>query len=246
MSAARENTNTHSTTAPHPRPEIGRLYLMVIAGAQIGELHKLGRQRMIVGRSPETHLRLDEPGVSREHTELLIDGGHVIVRDLGSTNGTFVNGSRVEKRELRDGDKLSIGTSTLLLFTHHDGIELGYQRGRAHAAVHDGATAALRRQLFVDRLIQEISFSRRHGAPLALLLWELDGHAALEDRLGPTAARDLLTEAARETRPSLREDDVLAAFGPGRFAIACPQTSLDEARTQAERMRALMAEGAFE
>src|SRR3954466_3983497 len=109
MGEGRENTNTHSTTAPHPRPEIGRPYLMVIAGAQIGELHKLGRSRTIVGRSPETHLRLDEEGVSRETAELVVEGGRVTVRDLGSTNGTLVNGARVDKRELRDGDKLSIG-----------------------------------------------------------------------------------------------------------------------------------------
>jgi diguanylate cyclase (GGDEF)-like protein len=246
MSEGRETTNTHSTTAPHPRPEIGRAYLMVIAGAQIGELHKLGRARTIVGRSPETHLRLDEPGVSREHAELFVESGRVTVRDLGSTNGTLVNGAKVEKRELRDGDKVSIGTSTLLLFTHHDGIEAPYQRGRAHAAVHDGATAALRRQLFLDRLAQEISFSRRHDAPLALLVWEVDGHAALEDRLGPAMARDLLVEAVRAMHPVVREDDVLAALGPGRFAVACPQTSPETARAQAERIRAAVAEGAYE
>jgi diguanylate cyclase (GGDEF)-like protein len=201
---------------------------------------------MVVGRSPETHLRLDEPGISREHAELTVDGGRVTVRDLGSTNGTFLNGERVEKRELRSGDKLSIGGSTLLVFTHHDGIEKGYQRGRAHAAVHDGATAALRRQLFVDRLAQEISFSRRHGAPLALLLWEIDGHTFLEGRHGPQATRDLLIDAANEARGVLREDDVFAAFGPGRFVVACPQTSVEDARQLAEKVRAAIAGGQFE
>ena len=247
MSGPRENTNTHSSTAPHPRPEIGRRYLMVIGGAQVGELHKLSGARTVIGRSPETQLRLDEPGVSREHAELLIERGRVAVRDLDSTNGTFLNGERVDKkRELNDGDKLSIGGSTLLVFTHHDGIELGYQRGRARAAVHDNATAALRRQLVVDRLAQEISFSRRHGAPLAFLVWELDGYAGLEGRLGSATARDVLVEAAREIRHTLGEDDVLATFGPGRLAVACPQTSLQDARALAERIRAAVAGVTFE
>jgi diguanylate cyclase (GGDEF)-like protein len=241
MSAARENTNTNSTTAPHPRPEVRRPYLMVIAGSQIGELHKLARTRTIIGRSPDTDLRLDEPGVSREHVEITVEGGRVTVRDLGSTNGTLCNGERVEKREVRDGDKLSIGTSTFLVFTHHDGIEQPYQRGRAHAAVHDGATEALRRQLFLDRLAQEISFSRRHGAPLALLLWEIDGYAALEDRHGPSVTRALLADAVHEARTALVADDVLAAFGPGRFAVTCPETSLEDARTRAEALRAAVA-----
>jgi diguanylate cyclase (GGDEF)-like protein len=246
MSAARENTNTNSTTAPHPRPEVRRPYLMVIAGSQIGELHKLARTRTNIGRSPDTDLRLDEPGVSREHVEILVEGGRVTVRDLGSTNGTLCNGERFEKREVGDGDKLSIGTSTFLVFTHNDGIELPYQRGRAHAALHDGATEALRRQLFLDRLSQEISFSRRHGAPLALLLWEIDGYAALEDRLGPSATRVLLGDAVRDVRPTLNEDDVLAAFGPGRFAVACPETSLEDARTRAEHLRAALADAELE
>src|SRR5262245_7350404 len=130
MAPARENTNTHSSTAPHPpRADAAKPYVLIIAGAQVGELYKLGRARTIVGRSPETDLRLAEPGLSREHAELLVDGGRLTVRDMGSTNGTFVNGDRVETRELRDGDKLSLGGVTLLVFTHRDGIEGTYTSG---------------------------------------------------------------------------------------------------------------------
>ena len=65
----------------------------------------------LIGRSPQCHLRLRYPAVSRMHCELIVRDGYVAVRDLGSKNGTFVNNSRVfSERKLLSGDHLSLGT----------------------------------------------------------------------------------------------------------------------------------------
>ena len=240
-----ENTNTRvssgieRSTAPLP-------YLIVIGGARVGELHKLSAARTVVGRSPDAQIRLGDTGISRAHAELVVDGGRVSVHDLGSTNGTFLNGVRAETRALADGDKLTFGGATLLVFTHQDGIEQDYQRGRFLATVRDGATPALKREVFVERLAQEISFSRRHAAPLALLAWELDGLAATTQRLGPSQTRQLFAAVARAAAAALREDDVLGVVGPGRFVVACRETSTEEARARADRLRAALAEAAFD
>ena len=240
-----ENTNTRvsSSTA---RPAARRPYLMVIGGARVGELHKLTTTRTVVGRSPDAQLRHGATGVSRQHAELVVDGGRVSVRDLGSTNGTFLNGVRADARELTDGDKLTLGAATLLVFTHQDGIEDAYQRGRFLATVRDGATLALRRDVFVDRLGQEISFSRRHAAPLALLAWELDAFSSIAERLGPTGTRHLLAAVTRAASAALPDDDLLATLGPGCFAVACRETSAALARARAERLRAALAETSFD
>ncbi len=69
----------------------------------------LKRARFIVGRQADCQIRLPDPGVSRQHCEIQIDAAKPIVKDLGSSNGTFVNRRRVSQTELVAGDTLSIG-----------------------------------------------------------------------------------------------------------------------------------------
>jgi two-component system, cell cycle response regulator len=241
-----ETTNTRSTSGSGPRAPAGRPYVMVIGGARVGELHELARERTVVGRGPDAQIRLGDTGVSREHAELLVSAGRVSVRDLGSTNGTFLNGVRADARGLADGDKLVVGAATLLVFTGDDGLEREYQRGRVRAAVRDPATTALKREVFLERLVEEVSFARRHGAALAVLAWELDGFAALDDELGPTATGRTLAAAARAARDVLEDDDLLATLGPGKFGVACREAGAGAAGERAARLRAAIARATFE
>jgi len=68
----------------------------------------LDRPMVLVGRHPQCDARLDSLWVSRRHCILTEDGGEVVVRDLGSTNGIRINGQRVERGRLRPGDEISI------------------------------------------------------------------------------------------------------------------------------------------
>ena len=67
-----------------------------------------------VGRGAETEVRLTDTGVSRRHAELRRVDGHVELHDLASTNGTLVNGQRVDAVTLTDGDRITIGTTDLV------------------------------------------------------------------------------------------------------------------------------------
>jgi adenylate cyclase len=64
-----------------------------------------------IGRGDENEILLADRSVSRAHAVVAVDGPEPIVRDLGSTNGTFVNGERVKTRELRNGDELKFGNT---------------------------------------------------------------------------------------------------------------------------------------
>jgi hypothetical protein len=70
-----------------------------------------GRAR--IGRSEEGEIVLVDPSVSRTHAVVEIDEGGAFVRDLGSTNGTFLNGRRIESGSLRDGDELRFGNTRM-------------------------------------------------------------------------------------------------------------------------------------
>jgi ribosomal protein S27E len=78
-------------------------------GGRAGETFRPAGARTLIGRSPECDIFLDDVTVSRRHAELLDDGGHFTIRDLGSLNGTFVNRSRIEAAELEDDDEVQIG-----------------------------------------------------------------------------------------------------------------------------------------
>ena len=71
----------------------------------------------IVGRGDDADVVIDDPGVSRRHVEIRVttDGPHLIahLRDLGSTNGTFIDGSRVTGAELREGNSITLGRTRL-------------------------------------------------------------------------------------------------------------------------------------
>lgn len=72
--------------------------------------------RLVVGRGSEADLRINDPGVSRRHAELrLEEAGDLVVEDLGSTNGTLVEGQRVDRARLHDGATVRIGHTDLLV-----------------------------------------------------------------------------------------------------------------------------------
>ncbi|MFT3684141.1 MAG: FHA domain-containing protein [Phycisphaerales bacterium] len=67
------------------------------------------KPHIIVGRDEGARLRIPLPSVSRKHCELMIEDDELVVKDLGSSNGTYVNGARVKERELSPGDLLTVG-----------------------------------------------------------------------------------------------------------------------------------------
>jgi Protein of unknown function (DUF3662)/FHA domain len=69
---------------------------------------------VILGRGTDCDLRLVDPGVSRHHAEIRVEDGEVVLVDLGSTNGTFVNGQPVRRVALTDGTRVTLGRTTLV------------------------------------------------------------------------------------------------------------------------------------
>ena len=78
-----------------------------------GSLYPLARAITRLGRGTETDIRIDDPGVSRNHCEIVV-GTDVVLRDLNSTNGTWVKGERVTELVLTDGTQIQMGGTTLV------------------------------------------------------------------------------------------------------------------------------------
>ncbi|HVZ75268.1 MAG TPA: FHA domain-containing protein [Polyangia bacterium] len=237
-----EITNTRVTGTPAPARETQRLYLMAVAGSHVGAVHKVEGARTVLGRGEGAQIRVTDDGVSREHAELVVENGRVLVRDLASTNGTYVNGARAATREVRAGDQISVGTATFVVFMHGDGLDDELPRGRvAGGSLDDVVGASVPREGFVARIAEEISFARRHGESLALLVCELADAVALEALVGTRTYRALLAEVRAACLAAVPASDLVASLGGGRFAALARRTTSAEAVQLARQLRDAVA-----
>src|SRR5678815_3008098 len=83
--------------------------LVVLSAGMTGRTHELKVDKTTVGRVEDNTFQIAEPSVSSHHCEVLLRGAEVIVRDLESTNGTFINGEKISERELKPGQVLRLG-----------------------------------------------------------------------------------------------------------------------------------------
>src|SRR5262245_44390438 len=98
-------------------PETGdrdRAYLIVLAGTNVGEMYKIVKDQTTVGRGQGVDLQILDDGISRKHAVLRVEGQEMVIEDAGSRNGLFVNGGRVQRQVLKDGDKIQVGSTTIL------------------------------------------------------------------------------------------------------------------------------------
>jgi pSer/pThr/pTyr-binding forkhead associated (FHA) protein len=92
------------------------LSLLFVAGRfKGGELPLDTHHEVLVGRDENNALHLNEEGVSRVHAKFSVVNGSAELRDLSSTNGTFVNGTRITRTPLKDGDRVLIGRSIIMV-----------------------------------------------------------------------------------------------------------------------------------
>jgi hypothetical protein len=95
--------------------EVGYALKFISGKYQGGEFPLKPNKQVVIGRSSELDMVLVEDMVSRKHAKIAVQGGKISIEDLGSTNGTFVNGEKVRTARLKEGDRILIGTSILKL-----------------------------------------------------------------------------------------------------------------------------------
>ena len=101
--------------APAPRPRASQQLVLEVGGVR----HPLVPPGLVIGRGSNADLRVNDPGVSRRHAMISVSGPlenrTIRIEDLGSTNGIVVDGSRVQAAQLRDGSRIEIGNTRMLV-----------------------------------------------------------------------------------------------------------------------------------
>src|SRR5262249_35562882 len=158
-------------------------------------------------------IRIEDEGVSRKHARLTTNGTEVHLEDLGSANGTFVNEQPLKvRRLLEDGDKIKLGSTTIIKFSYSDEIEESFQRRMFEAALRDGLTRAYNKKYLLERLDKELAFSLRHGTPLTLFLLDADHFKSVNDTFGHPAGDAVLVALAAIVQDTIRKEDVFARY----------------------------------
>jgi two-component system cell cycle response regulator len=212
--------------------------IIASGGSTIGKMFRVDEE-VTVGRAATATVRLDQDGVSRLHAKfVLTPEGGVDILDLDSRNGTFVNGERVSRLALRDGDKIQIGTATILKFSYQDALDEALQQNLYESATRDSLTGLANKRTFTETVAKEFSFAKQHRRPLALVAFDLDRFKRINDTHGHPAGDFVLRTLAKVLSASVRVEDLLARVGGEEFAIVLRDTSEARATECAERIRA--------
>jgi diguanylate cyclase (GGDEF)-like protein len=246
---ADEKTSIQSIADLVGKERVQRAYLIVVntkTVASIGKMFKLEGLEMILGRSADNAIQIEDDGISRKHAKVMLgpDGKFMLV-DLGSTNGTYLNGHKVNARALQDGDKIQIGSNTVLKFSLQDALEEEYQRGIYESATRDDLTKLFNKKYFLDALKKEFSYCTRHRVPLSLMLFDVDHFKKVNDVYGHPCGDHVLMNIAQRVTETVRSEDVLARYGGEEFAVMLREQGADKAQVCADRCRRAVAQTPF-
>jgi diguanylate cyclase (GGDEF)-like protein len=208
------------------------------SAAGIGRMHKLDKSEVVLGRSSECQFQVDDDGISRRHAKVCLSpDGQFQVIDLGSTNGTYLNGARVDAAVLKDGDKIQIGSNTVVKFSLQDQLDEQYQRSIYESATRDGLTRIFNKKYFLDTLRKEFAYCLRHRVPLSVLMFDVDHFKKINDNHGHQAGDYVLARIAQRINETIRTEDVFSRYGGEEFAIMLRESSEEQGYICAERCR---------
>ena len=234
-----DSTDTQSGRIRIRRVGKGKACLTMLHGAFPGETYVLEpNSELTVGRGAGNDIRLRYGDVSRVQARIKVSGsGKVEMIDLGSTNGTFVNGRRQLFRALREGDKIQFGEKTIFRFGFYDELDQDFQERLFGASILDKETSTLSRDHLKAVLSEEFEAARKEGRDLSVIAMGVDGFEVLVDLLGYAVRDYFLRELSWVIRKSVAGEAALHRLGASSFATLLPGTGLEAAREAAERIR---------
>jgi diguanylate cyclase (GGDEF)-like protein len=224
--------------APH------RPVLIVISGQEVGTRRPVDGS-LVVGRDPDVDLVLTDALVSSRHALLEDRGDSWTLVDLGSTNGTTVNGEKGTEFPLKPGDKIVFG-ATVVRFEMQDRLAHAYAEHVEKLLNIDELSGLLVRRKFDVDLKAALDAARAASSPVGLLMMDLDGIKAINDTHGHLFGAYVIGESGRVIGRVLEKRGFASRFGGDEFIAALPSCTLAAATAIGEEIRAAIGTFAFE
>ena len=213
--------------------------LVVIHGDNIGHKYDLDVKVLTIGRGRDNDICVNHRSVSRNHVEVHVDDRGAQLRDLRSTNGTYVNDEPVGNVYLRDGDRIKVGR-TVLKFISGSNVEAAYHEQLFTMTRYDSLTGVHNRRSFDEKVEDEVARAHRYQRPLALLMFDIDHFKRCNDTYGHRAGDYVLREVAQAVLHRARKHDFVARYGGEEFAVILHEFEVPGPQQFAEDIRALI------
>ena len=216
--------------------------LVFLSGELIAVPIPLEREEVILGRALEADVRVNDTEVSRQHARIIAMPSEsrvsmqYVLNDLDSRNGTFLNGRRIKREKLENGDKITVGT-TILRFDLLDEIDREYQRQIHRLISHDDLTGLLSSRSFFSELRREAGRATAEHRPFCVLMMDGDNFKGVNDRFGHLTGSKTIEEIGFSITTNLRSGDAAARFGGDEFAAFLLDADLAQGIVAAERIR---------
>jgi two-component system, cell cycle response regulator len=235
----RAKTVVTSISRISERPSGKEACLVLIYGAELGKKYNLNAPSLVIGRSSKCDIQIDQESISRNHTKIVNTGKSILIRDLGSTNGTYVNDEPIDEYVMRDGDLIKIGR-TIFKFLTGGNIENAYHEEIYRLTTIDGLTQIFNKRYFLETIEREIARSQRYRRELSLVMFDIDHFKKVNDSFGHLAGDYVLKHLAQTVKTRIRREDCFARYGGEEFSIVLPEIDGANAKTLAEKIRQLV------
>lgn len=221
--------------------------LLVVSGQHTGQRCVL-QESCTVGRDPHAQLVITDALVSFHHLRLEDRGDGWAAVDLGSTNGSEVNGEPIprEGRVLTHGDTLSLGGGAHVRFELQDPHQQVYSEALETLLNTDDLSGLLVRRAFDSELQRLVASSSRESKPVSLLVMDLDGLKAINDTHGHLYGAHTIGEAGKVIGRYVEGRGVACRFGGDEYLAALWDHNLSRALQFSERLRQAIEQHPFE
>ena len=226
-------------TGSEPEVEANIILIAHPENRMLGTRYRLRPGSSIeIGRSPAAEISMPEVlSISRTHARLDHRGSEVVVEDLGSTNGTYINDQPIrEPSVLHSGDRFQVG-AVHFKFLHERDVENAYHLAIYNLVMRDGLTEIFNKRKYQEEIEREVARAQRYDRPLTLLLFDIDRFKGINDNYGHLCGDYILKQVADRVREVIRTEQIFARVGGEEFVVLCPETEPDKAMTLAEKLR---------
>ncbi len=218
--------------------------VVVLQGDDVGVRFRIVGSS-VIGRDPECEIVLRNVGVSWRHAKLEVRDGDVWVVDMGSTNGTLLEGQKVSESKVAAGDKLFLGT-TVLRIDWQDALEEEFHEELERLLSIDELTGLLSRRRFDAEGSALVQATLASGKAVSVLMMDLDGVKKINDAHGHAFGAHVIAESGALIGRTLGARGIATRWGGDEYAAILPGIGYDDARAVAEEVLAAVRAHPYE